>query len=163
MMLKSTPPPYDWTFRRVMGATLVLLSVVLAFWLLYRFNQVVFILFIALVMGTVIRPAVAWLHQHGIPRNAGVILIYLLMMILFAGFMVLLSPLIIEQSTTIVAAVPGYYQSLRAGIISYPNSFIVRLSEFLPAVMPDLKPVQQTGQDMMVSAGQVLGYISLVA
>ena len=163
MMLKSPPLPYDWTFRRVMGATLVLLSVVLGFWLLYRFNQVVFILFIALVMGTVIRPAVAWLHQHGIPRNAGVILIYLLMMILFAGFMFLLSPLIVEQSTTIAAAMPGYYQSLRAGIINYPNSFIVRLSEFLPAVLPDLKPVQQTGQDMMVSAGQVLGYISSAA
>jgi predicted PurR-regulated permease PerM len=50
---------YNWTFRRVVWATLVLVSVVFSFWLLYRFYQVVFILFIAIVMGTVIRPPVA--------------------------------------------------------------------------------------------------------
>lgn len=47
-----------------MWATLVLVFVGLGFWLLYRFYQVVFILFIAIVMGTVIRPAVTWLHCH---------------------------------------------------------------------------------------------------
>jgi len=45
-----------------MWATLVIVFVALSFWLLYRFNQVVFILFIAIVMGTVIRPVVAWLR-----------------------------------------------------------------------------------------------------
>ncbi len=59
------PPsqPYDWTFQPVVWATLVLVFVVLSFWLLYQFYQVVFILFIAIVIGTVIRPAVAWLHR----------------------------------------------------------------------------------------------------
>ena len=62
---------YDWTFRRVVWATLVLISVILGFWLLYRFNQVIFILFVALVIGTVIRPAVAWLHQRGLSSDGG--------------------------------------------------------------------------------------------
>ena len=64
----------QWTFRRTMWATLVLVFVALGFWLLYRFNQVIFILFIAIVMGTVIRPAVNWLHRRGLPRIAGVML-----------------------------------------------------------------------------------------
>jgi len=38
------------------------------------------------------------------------------------------------------------------------------LSEFLPAtLLTNLKPVQQTGQDVMASAGQVLGYVSMAA
>ena len=81
----TLPPPsqsYDWTFRRVVWATLVLISVFLGFWVLYRFNQVIFILFIAIVIGTVIRPAVAWLHQRGLPQTAGVILVYLLLLLL---------------------------------------------------------------------------------
>jgi len=53
----------DWTFRRVAWATLVLVSVALSFWLLYRFNQVVFILFVAILMGTVIRPAAAFISR----------------------------------------------------------------------------------------------------
>lgn len=163
MTLPSPLQPYNWTFRRVVWATLVLISVILGFWLLYRFNQVVFTLFIAIVIGTVIRPVVAWLHQRGLPRIAGVILVYLLLLLVLTGFLLLLFPLISEQSTTIAAAVPGYYQNLREWMINYPNQLIVRLSEFLPATLPNLKPVQQTGQEMMASAGQALGYVTLVA
>jgi predicted PurR-regulated permease PerM len=93
-----TTPSDDWTFRRVVWATLILISVALSFWLLYRFSQVVFILFISIVIGTVIRPAVAWLYSHGVPRMAGGILVYFLLLTLLIGFVLLLFPLIAEQS-----------------------------------------------------------------
>jgi len=165
MILDPPSQPYDWTFRRVVGATLLLVSVIFGFWLLYRFNQVVFILFIAIVIGTVIRPTVAWLYQRGLPRIAGIILVYLLLFTLFVGFVLLLSPLIVEQSATIASAVPGYYQTLREWMLNYPNQLIVRLSDFLPVALPSLKPgtTQQSGEDVMASAGQVLGYITLAA
>jgi predicted PurR-regulated permease PerM len=163
MTLPSPLQPYDWTFRRVVWAALVLVSVIFGFWLLYRFNQVIFILFIAIVIGTVIRPAVAWLHQRGLPRMAGVILVYLLLLLLLIGFLLLLFPLISEQSTTVAVAMPDYYQNLRAWLVNNPNQFLAGLSEFLPATLPKLKPVQQTGQEMMASAGQVAGYVTMVA
>jgi predicted PurR-regulated permease PerM len=154
---------YNWTFRRVVWATLVLVFVALSFWLLYRFYQVVFILFIAIVMGTVIRPVVTWLHRRGLPRIVGVILVSLLLLTLLISFVLLLFPLIVEQGTTIAGAVPGYYQSLREWMVNYPNQLIVRLSEFLPATLPGLEPIQQTGQQMLASAGQALGYVTLSA
>jgi predicted PurR-regulated permease PerM len=146
-----------------MWATLVVCLVALSFWLLYRFYQVVFILFVAMLMGTVIRPAVAWLHRRGLSRIAGVILVYLLLLALIISFVLLLFPLIVKQGTTIAAAVPGYYQSLREWMANFPNQMIVRLSEFLPAALPGLEPLQQTGQQMLASAGQALGYVGLAA
>ena len=165
MTLHPPPLPYDWRFRRVVWATLVFISIILGFWLLYRFNQVVFILLIAIVIGTVIRPAVAWLHQRGLPRPVGLMLVYLLLLFLLAGFLLLLFPLLVEQSITIAAAAPGYYQNLREWMVGYPNQLIVRLSEFLPVTLPSLQPptVQQTGQEVMASAGQALGYVILAA
>ncbi len=163
MTLQPPSQPYQWTFRRVMGATLVLVFIALSFWLLYRFNQVVFILFIAIVIGTVIRPAVTWLYQRGLPRIAGVILVYLILLALLISFVLLLFPLLVEQGTTIAAAVPGYYQSLREWMLNYPNPSIVRLSEFLPLTLPSLQPIAQTAQQMLASAGQALGYVSLAA
>ncbi|HEY5573039.1 MAG TPA: AI-2E family transporter [Anaerolineales bacterium] len=163
MALQAPSQPYRWTFRRVMWATLVLVSVAFSFWLLYRFSQVVFILFIAIVIGTVIRPVVAWLYSRGVPRMAGVILVYLLLLALLISFVLLLFPLIVEQGTTIAAAVPGYYQSLREWMVNYPNQLIVRLSEFLPATLPGLEPIQQTGEQMLASAGQALGYVASAA
>jgi predicted PurR-regulated permease PerM len=163
MALQSPSNPYDWTFRRVVWATLVFASVIFCFWLLYRFNQVVFFLFIAIVIGTVIRPAVAWLYQRGLPRTAGVVFVYLVLLLLLAGFLMLLSPLVVEQGATILAAMPGYYQDLREWMINYPNPFVVQLSEFIPTRLPSLSPVQQTGEDVMVSVGQVSGYVTSAA
>jgi predicted PurR-regulated permease PerM len=163
MSINPVSQPYNWTFRRVVWATLVLISVILGFWLLYRFNQVIFILFIAIVIGTVIRPAVAWLHQRSLPQTAGVILVYLLLLLLLTGFMLLLFPLISEQSTTIAASMPDYYHNLREWVINNPNQFLAGLSEFLPVALPNLGPVQQTEQEMMASAGQVAGYVTMMA
>src|SRR4030067_1916413 len=157
MALQPTSQLDQWTFRRGLGAILVLVFVALSFWLLYRFNQVVFILFIAIVIGTVIRPVVTWLHRRGLPRMAGVILVYFMLLGLLIGFVLVLFPLVVEQSTTIATAVPGYYQSLREWMVNYPNQSIVRLSRFLPATLPGLQPIQQTAQQMLASAGQALG------
>jgi predicted PurR-regulated permease PerM len=153
----------SWPFRRVMWATLVFVFVAFAFWLLYRFNQVIFVLFIAIVMGTVLRPAVNWLHRRGLPQIAGAILVFLLLLALLIGFVLVLFPLIVEQGTTIVAAVPGYYQSLREWMINSPIQLIVRLSEFLPATLPGLGATQQTGQQMRTFAGQAVGYVASAA
>ena len=96
---------------------------------------------------------------------AGGILVYLFLLALLIGFLLLLFPLIVVQGTTLAAAVPGYYQNLRQWMVDYPNQWIVRLSEFLPATLPGLKSrtVQQTGQEVLASAGQALGYVASVA
>jgi predicted PurR-regulated permease PerM len=165
MAANPVSQPYNWTFWRVVWATLMLLSVVLGFWIFYRFNQVIFTLFIAVVLGTVIRPAVAWLQQRGLPPTAGVILVYLLVLLLLIGFLLLLFPLISEQSSTVTSAMPEYYQNLRGWLVNHPNPFLVGLSDFLPAALPtlNLRPVQQTGQEVVASAGQVAGYVTSAA
>jgi len=139
-------------------ATLILVFVALGFWLLFRFNQVVFILFISIVMGTVIRPVVNWLHLHGLPRLAGVILVYILLLVLFISFLFLLFPMIIQQGTTISADLPGYYVGMREWMTNNSNQLIVRLGGFLPGTFPASLPVQQTGEQVLASAGQVIGY-----
>jgi len=163
MALQPPSPPYLWTFRRVMWAILVLAFVAFCFWLLYRFNQVVFILFISITIGTVIRPVVAWLYKHGLPRKTGVILVYLLLLALIIGFALSLFPLIIEQGSTIAATIPDYYQSMRDWMVNNPNQIIIRFSEFLPAELPGLEPLQPTSQQMLDTAGQALGYVGLAA
>jgi predicted PurR-regulated permease PerM len=165
MSINSVSQPYNWTFRRVVWATLVLASLVFCFWLLYRFYQVIFILFIASVMGTVIRPIVNWLYQRGVPRMAAVILVYLLLFVLLAGFLWLLFPLIFEQSSTLAKDVPGSYQNLRSGMVDGGNPLLVPVGQLLPSTLPSLTPqiVPQTGEQVVASAGQVLEYLTRTA
>lgn len=156
-------PPYDWSFKRVVWATLILVSIASCFWLIYHFSQIVFLLFIAIVIGTVIRPVVNWLYSRGMPRVAGSIFTYLLLFTLLAAFVLLLVPLIAEQSGKIGASVPGYYQSFRDWMVSNSNPLIEQLSEFLPENLAVEGPTQPTGQQMLDSAGQALGYVNSAA
>ena len=162
----TTPPApqiYKWTFRRVVWATLIFTAVAFCFWLLYRFYQVIFILFIAIVIGTVIRPIANWLNQRGVPRVAGVILIYFVMLLLTVGFLWLLFPLIFEQTTTIAREAPGYYQDLRNSFMHSPNPLIVRLGQAFPPVLPGFNPVPQGGQNVVTTAEQVWQYTLMIA
>ena len=162
MEIQPPSQPNDWTFRKVMGATLVLFFVALGFWLIYRFYQVAFILFISIVMGTVIRPVISWLQHRGIPRLAGIILVYILLLALLVGFVFLLFPLIIEQGTMMADTFPVYYLDLRQWLVSSHNLLLARLGSFLPWSFSGEQIVQQTGEQVLASAEQVLGYLALV-
>jgi predicted PurR-regulated permease PerM len=153
----------EWTFRRVVWATLILVFVALSFWLIYRFNQVVFILFIAILLGTVIRPVVTWLHRRGLPRKAGAIFFYLFLLGLVIGFLLSVFPMVFEQGATIASSIPSYYQNLREWIAAVPYPMIAGLGDFLPTQLPGLAPPQQTGEEMLSTAGQLLGYLKSTA
>lgn len=164
MALNPPDQPNQWTFRRVMWATIVLVFVAFCFWLFYRFYQVVFALFFAVMLGTVIRPIVSWLNRRGVHRIAGVLLVYLLLLALIVGFVILVFPSLVEQGLTIVAAVPGYYLNLHQWMTDSANPLLVELSAILPAALPALTTTtEQTGPQMLVFAGQAAGYITGVA
>ncbi|MFZ0545045.1 MAG: AI-2E family transporter, partial [Candidatus Promineifilaceae bacterium] len=78
-------------------------------------------------------------------------------------FGLLLFPLIVEQSTTITAAVPGNYQSLIGWIVDNPNPILKSLSPVLPDTLGLSGSEQQTGQELLDSAGQVLRYVASTA
>jgi predicted PurR-regulated permease PerM len=163
--MEDQPPSHlsSWTFQRVMLATLVLAGVGLGFWLLYRFYQVIFILFIAIILGTVIRPIVNWLYRRGLPKVAGVLLVYVLLLALLIGFVVLLFPLVFDQGAAILKMVPDYYQNFRSWIGDSPNQLVASLNQFLPAVIPGFETVYQTAPEELASAEQALVYLSTAA
>jgi predicted PurR-regulated permease PerM len=163
-MDNNLPSPFDqWTFRRVVGATLVVVGVLLCFWLLYRFYLVVFLVFVAIIIGTVIRPIVNWLYLHKLPKVAGVILIYVVFLILAIGFILLLFPLVFEQGSTILNRMPDYYQDIRTWMESSPSQLIISFGQILPREIPGFSSVQQTGPEMLASAEQALAYVTSVS
>lgn len=153
----------NWTFRHIVRTTLILVLILLGFWLLYRFVTVLFISFIAIMMGTVIRPVVNWLYQKGLPRIAGVILIYVLVLAILIGLVFLLVPMVIEQAIEIAAALPVYYQDLRTWMDNSSNLIVVSVNEILPARLPGFEPTTQTGRQILDSADQAIQIVTSAA
>lgn len=171
-MTQTVPPLIpNWSTRRVILATLVVLTVAAGFWLLYHYRLVVFILFVAIVLGIAMRPAVAWLQRRGLSPAIGAILVYLVLLALLIGFGFLVVPLLIDQITTISASLPDYYESLRNLMINSPSRPIWRLGQQLPAQLssPSILPglnnevVPPEGTDPMDTVVlQTLNYGSLI-
>lgn len=143
-----------------MWATLVTLFVIFIFWLFYRFYKIAFTIFIAIVIATVIRPLVNWMSRRRIPQVLGVLIIFILLIGFLTGFIFLLYPLIVDQSATIVTSVQGYYLGLRTWMTQNSNGLLALMGSFLPEKIPSLTPLQPTGQQILASAEQVLGFIS---
>jgi predicted PurR-regulated permease PerM len=159
----STSQPYEWTFRRVVVATVVFSFVAFCFYLLFRFYEVVFILFIAIVIGTVIRPIANWLTQRGLSRMASVIVVYLAIFIFIAGFLWLLFPLVFKQGATIFGEIPGYYQGLRTWLVNSPSQLFHRLGAYLPMGLPGFYSATTGDQSAMTSAEMAARYVAVAA
>lgn len=155
----SPPAPSRWSAGRVVGATLVALLVCAGFFLLYRFSNVVFVLFVAIVLATALRPAVLWLGRWRIPPWLAILLIYALAAAAAAGLLALLAPILIEQGINLINSAPDYYAQAVAYLSQQPNALIQGLVQQLPPTLPlNTQASLDTGVELS-TIGQAVGYL----
>jgi predicted PurR-regulated permease PerM len=130
-----------------MVGTLFVVVVLLAFYLLYQFRLVIFILFVAAFLGIAIRPAVEWLFRRNIPRPVGVIAIYLLLLLMIVGFFLLIVPLLVEQLTQISIDVPRYYFNFRDMLVQSPSRIVQQVGFRLPTQIFSFIPEEGTDEE----------------
>ncbi|RPI23115.1 MAG: AI-2E family transporter, partial [Chloroflexota bacterium] len=124
--------PERWTGRQVINATLVVVGVSLAFWLLFSFRLAFILLLIAAFLGTAIRPLVDWFYRRGVPRAWGVLIIFILLIgaVVAVGF--LLAPLLAEQSANLALRIPTIYQNIRNVFMLSPSRIVRLIGTQLP-------------------------------
>ena len=162
--MKSSPSErvVTWTTSQVVLATIFVVCVFLTFWLLYRLRDVLFLFFVAIVVGTAIRPAVEWLHRRGVPRATGIILIYILIAVLVVGFLAMIVPLLADQATEISRTVPEYYTNFRTALIDSGNRLLQNIGWRIPSQLTLLVRRDTNAEEVFDQVGQTLLYANLV-
>lgn len=133
------------------------------FFLVYRFHHVLFTLFIAIILGTVVRPLLTRLVNKGLSQTVTLLLILAAVLVLLAGFIGLLAPMLSAQSDKLAADIPRYYQVIRDWLVNSRNLLVSRLSESLPSTLGGQAETANTEADVLKSAGQALGYLSTIS
>ena len=151
-----------WTTSQVIVATIFVVCVFLAFWLLYRLRNIVFLFFVAIVVGTAIRPGVEWLRRRGISRRSGIILIYILILSLLAGFFALALPLLADQATQFSQSLPEYFNALREALMNSGNRLLQNIGWRLPSISSFFVDRDPTTEEMFDQVTQTLLYTNLV-
>ena len=162
--MKSSSPEgvVTWTTSQVVLATIFVVCVFLTFWLLYSLRMVLFLFFVAIVVGTAIRPAVEWLHRRRIPRATGIIIIYIFIAGLVAGFLAMILPLLADQATEISRNVPQYYETFRSGLINSDNRLLQNIGWRTPSEISLLMRRDTSNEEVLDQVGQTLLYTDLL-
>jgi predicted PurR-regulated permease PerM len=127
------------SIRQLVFGTLAVTAVVLCFWLLLQFYSVLLLLLAAIILSTGLKPAVNWLEARGLPKAAGILVIY---GVVALGLVLLVwysAPVLAEQGTAVRQSVDDGYQYLITELRHMPNILVRRLVASLP---PDLSQLQ---------------------
>jgi predicted PurR-regulated permease PerM len=152
----------SWTTSQVVLATLFVVCVFLFFWLLYQFRAVVFLFFIAIVIGTTMRPAVELFYRRGVSRPAGIIIIYIVIAALLAGFIILFVPLLVEQATLFSQHLPQIQTDFRSALINSSNLLLRNIGLRIPANFDFFGSNNPTPEEVLGQMNKTFHYVSLV-
>ncbi len=136
LLLQPVSRRVAWTARRVVTATIVVLAIACAAALLYRSATACVGLFIAVVVSRSILPAVDFLVRRGLTRWASALAVHLVLLALVVAFLLVVLPLVIEQSALILARLPAFYQSTRNVLLGSSSGALGRLVRHLPEALP---------------------------
>ena len=162
--MKLTPVPekvITWTTSQVVLATVFVVCVFLTFWILYRLRTLIVLFFVAIVLGTAIRPAVEWLKRRGISRATGVIVIYVLMAALVVGFLALTLPLIADQAAQLSQSVPHYYTAAREALVHSDNRLLQNIGLQIPARLSLLSNTDPSAEELINQVTLTVFYANL--
>lgn len=138
--------------RKLVLWTLGVTAVIGCFWLLWRFQEVILLLFTAVILSTAVRPGVRWLDKRGIPKPAGILLIFGLIGLLLGLLLWYSLPILARQGTAIAQNLTEGYHSLRQSLQHLPNILVRRLLAILPETLP---PISSGGADLPVTDSEL--------
>lgn len=140
--MEQTAPqaPTAWPPRRVVTATLVVVLIAGAFWILINFRLVFFSLFTAIVLSTAVEPLIEFLARKGVSRSVSVVLITLLILLGLAALVLTIAPLVSQQWATITSLVSTWYHDLHEMLINSPSLLVRRLGIQMPSYLPMAPP-----------------------
>lgn len=151
------------TIRQTVQATALLILVAAAFYFVYRFHLVFLLLFVAIVFSTALRPIVLRLNKLGVPKEAGVALVYICLLGIAAAVILLLMPIFVSQGSRFIDTIPNTYQETRERMLENPNYFVWRMATEMPERL-NLTPMPEPPteeEDVIETVGQNLELLGL--
>jgi predicted PurR-regulated permease PerM len=80
---------------------------------LYYLRDIVLIILTAIVLASAVEPGTQWFIRRGLPRIGAVIIIFVIMLTLIAGFFYLILPYVLTELLNFMHMLPQYASSLQ--------------------------------------------------
>lgn len=115
----------DISVSSVVKASIAVALVAIGLYMLYLLSNIIALVLIAFFLAAILNPFVDFLEKYRIPRGAGVIVSYLLVLLAIAIFIILLVPMLRAQGDKLVQSISSYLLLVaREGVTSLPIPFL---------------------------------------
>jgi predicted PurR-regulated permease PerM len=148
--------------RRVVAATLVVVAVILAFGVAYLLSNVMFLLFVGVVLATALEPMIVALQRRHMPQPFAVGAVYAGLILLLAAAIIVVSPYVIHQVRGLLSVVPRANEQTHQWLANAGDALWAKvarriMSEYLSNRAP--AELEQTISTM----GQTASYLAIAA
>jgi predicted PurR-regulated permease PerM len=146
----------------VARAALVLLGIGIGAYLLWRVQEVLFLLFLAVLLATAIEPLVNRLRRGPFTRGTGVLAVYTLIIVLIGVPAYVVVPSVVSQAGTFSESLPDSLQKLRpvaAGL--QPRIVQTTALGALDQATQSVQSPQRPAQEQLVEAGATAAHTLL--
>jgi predicted PurR-regulated permease PerM len=138
----------------VARASLVVIGVASLAYLVWRVQEVLFLLVLAILLATAIEPLVKQLRRGPFTRGTGVLAVYTLIIVIIALPAYVFIPSVVSQAAAFMTALPDRLDQLRPYLASVRPVLIATLvSGMLDNAINAVQAPQQPAQDQIVQAG----------
>ena len=123
-----------WPPRRIVAGTLVVCAVTGLCLVVLLARHVLFLLFIALVLSTALKPLVTFLTGRGMPRQVAISVVYSLLLTVLVAPAVIGLPMLVDQTQGLLQSLPENYSDFRERVAKISTTVAERLPEKPPWV-----------------------------
>jgi predicted PurR-regulated permease PerM len=146
----------------VTRGALTLLGVILGAYFLFRIQEVLFLLFVAILLATAIEPLVNRLRRGPFNRGTGVLVVYTMIVVLLAVPAYIIIPSILTQAAGFAETVPNRLEALRPQVQALQPRFLSEAATgALDQAIGRLQAPPAPPQEQIVQAGTTLGHTAL--
>lgn len=144
------------------ASILKVVAVLLGIYFLYFIRDLVFILFLALILAALIKPVSDWFKKHKMPAGLGVALIYLILIGGLVSMFIILLPSLIDETKDLVSKLGDYWKSAGAGFdkLQAQSELFVQFGDKLKSLAATGNPSTILTQVFQTARGLVGGLVS---
>ncbi len=147
--------PEKTTIQISFGTMVNAALLVVGLWVVWFLRDVVAILFVSLVLAAALEPWVDYLMKKRVPRIAGVLIIYILLLAILSGLVALLVPPITQELKDLSANVPIAFERISSGLTSF-QTFSAQLG-----IQEEVtKWIQSAERSVASGLGRVVGTVT---
>ncbi|HEY3062269.1 MAG TPA: AI-2E family transporter [Chloroflexota bacterium] len=137
----------------VARAGLVLMALAIGMYLLWRVQEVIFLLFLAILLATAIEPIVDRLRKGPFTRGSGTLLVYTAIVLLIGIPAYAIVPSVAAQAGSFMEALPDRLTALKPIALTLPRPLQTVSLSAIDATLQSIQAPRVEGQQQLVEAG----------